>query len=92
MINMIRELFAERGLDESSQASEPGFYLMIEDVAEISIHYNDIERERASTRALPSNRTVATLLKLCSDLTPRGFALTLFLSPRMLALHVRDES
>jgi len=94
MIQTLAEMLAKQGVSASHSAEQEGFYVVIEDRGEISLQYHDIEGEGLSTcAATPLRRNEAGLLNCCFELVQRGYALTLIMSPRILALHVRcDET
>jgi hypothetical protein len=58
---------------------------------EVSLQYNDIEQEGASTRSAGLRRAKAEVFKCCNGLAERGYALTLIVSRRALLLFVRSE-
>jgi hypothetical protein len=91
MIQTLREMLARQGVCESYSGDQEGFYFGLEDRGEISLRYNDVEREGVSTCATPLRRNEAGLLKFCYELALRGYAFTLIMSPRTLALHVQCD-
>jgi hypothetical protein len=91
MLQTLREVLAVQGVCESYSGEQEGFYFVVEDRGEISLHYNDIEQERLSACAAPLRRDEAGLLKCCYEIARRGYALTLVMSPRTLTLHVRCD-
>lgn len=91
LADTLRNLLIELGLPESHTAEDEGFAIAAEGRNEVSVQFNGIGRNGASTRREQTRRHAAALLELCSALSERRLALTLFLSPRNLALFVRAD-
>jgi hypothetical protein len=92
MIETLREVLAQACGGESRAAGQEGIYFAIEGKNEVSLHYDGAEHEGLSLGAARSRKAKSDVLAACRILAERGYALTLVLSPRTLALYVRSET
>jgi hypothetical protein len=85
---IVRRVLVREGVRESRSDDEEGVFLVVESRSEVSLQYHTARRDGLLSVDVP-HRAQAEVLKCCAALARHGFALTLVLSPRTLALYVR---
>jgi len=91
VVEQLREILAREGIRASSSADQEGIFFAIEGPDEVSLLYNLSEDKNASPIAASFQMARNDLVRCCSVIADLGFAVTLILSPRTLALFVRSE-
>ena len=91
MVEALREILAREGIRESSSAEQEGLFLTFEGLSEVSLQHNMPEHESVSATAASFRKARKDLVRCSSALAERGFAVTLVLSPRTIALFARSE-
>jgi hypothetical protein len=91
LVAQLREILEREGIRGSCSADQEGFFFAIEGPDEVSLQYNLSEDKSASPGATSSQKARNDLVRCCSVIADLGFAVTLILSPRTLALFVRSE-
>jgi hypothetical protein len=89
MMELLRALLAEQGLFDSPSGACADVHVAIEGRDEVSVRYDRAEPAGSSSCLNRAIRRTDALLRVCSALGQRGYALTLFMSPRTVALYVR---
>jgi hypothetical protein len=89
MVETLRALLAEQGLSDSPSGGCADVHVAIEGRDEVSVRYDRTEPVGSLRCAKRVIRREDALLRVCSALAQRGHPLTLFMSPRTVALYVR---
>jgi len=90
-VAQLREILEREGIRGSCSADQEGVFFAIEGPDEVSLQYNLSEDKSVSPGAASSQKARNDLVRCCSVIADLGFAVTLILSPRTLALFVRSE-
>jgi hypothetical protein len=91
VVEQLRKILEREGIRGSCSADQEGIFFAIEGPDEVSLQYNLSEDKSASPTAASSRKARNELVRCCSVIADFGFAVTLILSPRTLALFVRSE-
>jgi hypothetical protein len=91
VVAQLRETLEREGIRGSCSADQEGVFFAIEGPDEVSLQYNMSEDKTASPAGASSQKARNDLVRCCSVIADLGFAVTLILSPRTLALFVRSE-
>ena len=88
----LREILKREGICESFSAEQEGIFFAFEGRDEVSLQYHTSEHERVLLGDAAARKAKNDVLRCCSVLADHGFAITLVISPRTLALFVRSEA
>jgi hypothetical protein len=91
VVDVLREILAREGVRESRSAEQEGLFFTFESLGEVSLQHNMTEHESVSAGADSFRKARKALVTCLSVLAERGFAVTLVLSPRTIALFARSE-
>ena len=88
ILQTLRSLLAKQNLPESVDPEDEGFYFVVEDRSQISLQYNSVSLKPCSASLAASRRQRTGFFKYCNELARRGYAFSMFISPRTLVLYI----
>jgi hypothetical protein len=91
LLETLRAAFVRAGARESRSEAQDGFFFVDGEPGTVCLEYSASEREGPVSRIAVLRRRDVAVLNCCAELARNGYAFTLFLSPRTLALTVRSN-
>ncbi len=91
LIATLQAALVDAGAREAGFGGQDGFYFVDADDGTVCLEYCESDRAGSPPPAALLRRRDVAVLHCCAELSRRGRAFTLFLSPRALALTVRTD-